>query len=98
MDQTVQFFTTEEVAITATSTDTTETASAVPVFRCALIRDSGCAFTSKMPDPITNPVDLVEAVEPLFQGADREIFVALALDARNRAIGSNIVSIGTLAG
>ena len=35
-------------------------------------------------------------MEHHFEGGDREIFVAVALDARNRPIGSNIVSVGTL--
>ena len=56
----------------------------------------GTTASSKTPDPITEPAALVAAVSALFEGADREIFVALALDARNRPIGSNIVSVGTL--
>ena len=66
----------------------------IPLFRCCLVRDTeGNAATPKIPSgPITHPAELLRAVEPLLDGADREIFVALALDARNRPI----VSVGTL--
>ena len=98
MDQTVLSPTAEEVAITAASIDTSpETASSVPVFRCCLVRDTeGDGATPAPSEPITHPRELVDAVKPLFEGADREVFAVLALDARNRAIGSNVVSIGTL--
>jgi len=89
---------TRRVTITAaTAAVSHKSAREIPNFRCCLVRDAdGTAPTSKLSDPITDPAALVESVSPLFEGADREIFVAVALDARNRPIGSNIVSTGTL--
>ena len=86
------------VIITATAADAGhEFARDITLFRCCLVRDAeGTNASSKIPEPITEPAALVEAVFPLYDGADREIFVALALDARNRPAGSNIVSVGTL--
>lgn len=73
-----------------------EYANIVPVFRCQLVREPTSQLSQVPSDPIVHPEQLVRAVEPLFDGADREIFVALALDARHRPIGSNVVSVGTL--
>ena len=47
-------------------------------------------------NPITGPWAVKKCIEPLLVDADRELFVVLALDARNRPIGTNIVSIGSL--
>ena len=89
---------TRRLIITAATVDASNTsAREIPSFRCCLVRDTeGTAASSKLSEPITDPAALVTAVSSLFEGADREIFVAVALDARNRAIGSNIVSVGTL--
>lgn len=73
-----------------------ESVSTVPLFRCQLVREGPQESSKTSTDPITHPAELVKVVEPLFAGADREIFVALALDARNRPIGTNIVSAGKL--
>ena len=83
------------IASAAAVTTAHESALNIPLFRCHLVRESAAA-SSKTSEPITDPAALVAAVSPLFHGADREIFVALALDARNRPLGTNIVSIGTL--
>ncbi len=42
------------------------------------------------------PIAVARQLQPLFGGLDREHFVVLALDARNRPIGCNTVSVGTL--
>ena len=68
----------------------------VPIFRCQLVREPTSQPASVPSGPITRPDQLAKAVAPLFDGADREIFVALALDVRHRPIGSNVVSVGTL--
>ena len=83
------------IASAAAVTTAHESALNISLFRCHLVRESAAA-SSKTSEPITDPAALVAAVSPLFHGADREIFVALALDARNRPLGTNIVSIGTL--
>lgn len=46
--------------------------------------------------PIDGPTKVMGLLKPLLQDADRELFVVLALDARNRPIGTNIVSMGSL--
>jgi len=46
--------------------------------------------------PLCGPTDSRLLLAPLFAEADRELFIVLALDARNRPIGTNITSIGTL--
>ena len=45
---------------------------------------------------LTQPSDAERHLRPLFADADREMFAVLALDARNRPIGSNVVSVGCL--
>jgi len=46
--------------------------------------------------PIDGPTKVMDLLRPLLEDADRELFVVLALDARNRPIGTNIVSMGSL--
>ena len=86
------------VIITAAIADASHKfAREIPNYRCCLVRDTDDTdASSKTSEPITDPAELVRAVEHLFAGADREVFAALALDARNRPIGSNVVSVGTL--
>jgi DNA repair protein RadC len=40
--------------------------------------------------------DAARLLAPIFEGADREKFVVILLDAKHRAIGVNTVSIGSL--
>jgi len=51
-------------------------------------------------EPKDEALDCPSAVSrqlmPLFDGLDREHFVVLALDARNKPIGANTVSIGSV--
>lgn len=47
-------------------------------------------------DKIVGPADVARVAGPLFDGLDREQFVVLLLNTRNRVIGSNVVSLGTL--
>lgn len=45
---------------------------------------------------IKNSKDIYELVEEELKSADREIFLALSLNTRNRVLGINTVSIGSL--
>jgi len=45
---------------------------------------------------LNGPAAVSRQLLPLLDGLDREHFVVLALDARNRPIGANTVSIGSL--
>ncbi len=66
----------------------------VPVYRVALVRESGIG------EPPTTPVrkssETAKVLRPLSEKLDREQFVVLLLDAQHKPIGVNIVSIGSL--
>jgi DNA repair protein RadC len=51
-----------------------------------------CAFATT----VTHPSDLYNSMSHLFDGADRELFVVVALNTRNKIIGFNTVSVGTI--
>ncbi len=62
-----------------------------PVFRVQLVRERG---SRKM--TINDGHDAAEILRRYLQHEDREHFVTLMLDAKNRVIGLHTVSIGTL--
>lgn len=62
-----------------------------PVFRVQLIRESG-----RRQGVINDGHDVAEILGRYLQHEDREHFVTLMLDAKNRVIGIHTVSIGTL--
>ena len=65
----------------------------VPRYRVALVcEDSG----SQSAAPIQTSTAAAAVLRPCFDGLDREQFVVCGLDAKNRLIGINIVSIGSL--
>jgi DNA repair protein RadC len=45
---------------------------------------------------ITHPNEAAELIRPDLENSDREKFVTIMLDSKNRAIAANVVSIGTL--
>ena len=65
------------------------------LYRLRLVREGQLAY-----DPVTQPYEADQAIRSmlhvLLRDLDREAGVVIALDARNRPIGANIVSIGTL--
>ena len=63
------------------------------LFRCQLVREGQQESSKTSTDPITHPGELVAAVEPLFEGADREIFVALTrrMVEAGKLVGIDIV-------
>ena len=64
-------------------------------YRLQLVREEPAAASST--DPVLDsPSTVSQQLLPLFDGLDREHFVVLALDARNRPIGCNTVSVGSL--
>jgi DNA repair protein RadC len=67
----------------------------VPLYRVTLVREAEAAVQSHA-TVVRNSSDAAEILRPLFAGLDREQFVVLMLDAKHRAIGTNIVSIGSL--
>jgi DNA repair protein RadC len=60
-------------------------------YRLRMVRDGSETY-----EVVSGPESLGPSLIPLFDGWDREIMIAVALDARNRPIGSHIVSVGTL--
>lgn len=65
----------------------------IPIVRCQLVRES-CVTVS--PDAITSPGAAGRIFQEYLAGADRENFVILLLNTKNKPIGINTVSIGTL--
>jgi DNA repair protein RadC len=64
-------------------------------YRLQLVREQ--ASECHKPDPILDrPAAVSGLLSPLLADLDREHFVVLALDARNRPIGAHTVSVGTL--
>jgi DNA repair protein RadC len=65
----------------------------IPVYRVALVREGTLDY------PVTKLENARHAARLLWDyldGVDREYFVALALDQKNKVIGVHTVSIGTL--
>lgn len=62
----------------------------VPVFRLQLVQD-GTAEVS----PMVGPADVARHLRDVAV-SDREMMVALFLDAKNRPIGRHVVSVGTV--
>jgi DNA repair protein RadC len=65
-------------------------------YRIELVRESGGDEPEEM--TLRTSTDVAQVLAPLFAGLDREMFVAVLLDAKHRAIGVNTVSLGSLTG
>lgn len=65
----------------------------IPIYKVSLVRDGSHKSPSKA---ITSPLDAFSILEGYMQGLDREHFVVLLLDTKNKVIGINTVSIGNL--
>ncbi len=66
----------------------------LPVYRVALVRD-GSLFHHERP-LITAPTVAARILSTYFATVDREHFVVLLLNAKNRLLGLNTVSVGSL--
>lgn len=78
----------------ASENQTTETLDAEllqSIYRVQLVRESG----AKRPN-LDGPSDAAKILRRYLEHEDREHFVTLMLDAKNRVIGIHTVSIGTL--
>jgi len=64
-------------------------------YRLQLVREAPADVPQAAP-ALDGPAAVARQLQPLFDGLDREHFVVLALDARNRPIGCNTVSVGSL--
>lgn len=65
----------------------------IPIYRVELVREASVAAPSRL---IQSPADACDILRAFIGATDREHFVALLLDTRNRAIGINTVAIGHL--
>lgn len=66
----------------------------VPRYAISLVKDGGSVYVKS--DAIANPLQVYKVTKDLFEGADREQFYVLCLDAKKKIIGINLVSVGTL--
>ena len=64
----------------------------VATVRVALVRERGPAY----PDPIRSAADVYRLLGPAARTWDRERFLTVILDAKNRVIGVDEVAVGTL--
>ena len=62
-----------------------------PVFRLQLVREKSGSRTG-----LDGPEDAAQILSRYLEHADREHFVALMLDAKNKVIGIHTVSVGSL--
>jgi hypothetical protein len=65
----------------------------IPIYRVALVRDAQLPATSLA---IRSASQAADIVRDYLDGVDREHFVILMLNRKNRVIGLHTVSIGTL--
>ena len=80
------------------STDTDAHRSQLQTFRLQLVREGPATppMDAEGGTTLNDPAEVARLLSPLLTGLDREHFVALALDCRNRPIGVNTVSVGSL--
>ncbi|TDA67703.1 MAG: DNA repair protein RadC [Clostridia bacterium] len=65
----------------------------VQVVRLQMVREASLATYVRT---IGTPADVADLVRPLLEGADREHFLVLCLDTKNRVSAIHTVSVGTL--
>lgn len=66
----------------------------IPRYQVSLVRES--SEEAWEPVQVMNPKDAVNVVRPYLETMDRETFITIQLDAKNRIIGDYIVSVGDL--
>lgn len=65
----------------------------IPCVRVQLVRES---TQQAIVRTINNPADVFTIIRELMEFQDREIFAILLLNTRNKVLGINVVSIGSL--
>lgn len=66
----------------------------IPVYRVSLVRDSSVPAAARQ--VISSPDAARDVLRSYLAGVDREHFVVLLVDTKNRIIGINTVSVGSL--
>ena len=65
----------------------------IPRYQVKLARDGSVTTDAKQ---IRSPLDAIDVARSMFDGADREHLIVIMLDTKNKIIGVNTVTIGTL--
>lgn len=65
----------------------------IPVYKVMLVREKSQVSETKK---ITSPAEAQSVLGRYLEGQDREVFVIMMLDTKNKVIGINTVSVGTL--
>lgn len=65
----------------------------IPIYRCQLVREGSQKSDTRYTH---TPEEVYAIAQEYFEGADREHFVVLLLNTKNKVLGINTVSIGTL--
>jgi len=65
----------------------------VQVVRVEMVKERVASFATNR---VTNPLDAAGILEDFLAGADREYFVAMCLDSKNKVNAINVVTVGTL--
>jgi DNA repair protein RadC len=66
----------------------------IPAFRVSLVREGSVKISTKK--TIDNPEKAEEVFTSIIKDADREIFMVMMLNTKNKIIGLNTASIGSL--
>jgi len=66
----------------------------VPIYRCQLVRETSLTLADR--PVVRNPEDVARLLADHLQGVDRENFVSILLDTKNKVIGITTVSVGIL--
>jgi len=65
----------------------------IPVYKVQLVRDGRAKTYNNM---LSSPAEAVDVIRDYIGDTDREIFIAVLLNMKNKLIGINTVSIGSL--
>jgi len=66
----------------------------VPIYRCQLVRETSLTLADR--PVVRSPEDVARLLADHLQGVDREYFVSILLDTKNKVIGITTVSVGIL--
>ena len=88
MQQQLRLFTQEE----SPQYTALESPTHIPIYRVTLVRERTHEHYGKL----QSPADVSQLLRDYLAGVDREHFVVLMVDKKNRAIGINTVSVGSL--
>ena len=65
----------------------------IPLYRVALVREGEIPLDE---EPVTDPHQVADIASKLLADSDREVCLVFLVDSKNRIIGVNTVSVGTL--